>query len=334
MLALAVVIAALGTQAVPANMQAIAIDAPGGVEVMTLRTMPVPSVDADDVLIEVHSAGVAVWDLQIRKTMQWVKPRFPYVLGSDGSGIVVAVGSAVTRFKAGDAVYGYCWDNPKGGFYAEYVSAPASCFAKLPKGVPLDAAGALGASGLTALSGVDRALSLKRGDKVIIHGASGAVGTLAVQLAKLRGARVLATASGDEGVALVRKLGADVVIDGRKANIAAEVHTFAPKGADAVLAFAGGDALEKCIDGLRAGGKVAYPTGVEPVPKPREGISVIPYDALFGDQVVQWQQLNKAVEAKAFEVPVAATFSLADAAAAHKRIEAGRVLGKVVLKIR
>ena len=315
-------------------MKVIAIDAPGGPEVMTLRTLPVPTVDADDVLIEVHAAGVAVWDLQIRKSMAWVKPRFPYVLGSDGSGIVVAIGASVTRFKVGDAVYGYCWDNLKGGFYAEYVSAPSDCIAKLPRGISLEAAGALGASGLTALSGVDRALNLKRGDNVIIHGASGAVGTLAVQLAKLRGARVLATASGEEGVVLVRRLGADVAIDGRTGDIAAAARAFAPKGADAVLAFAGGDALEKCLDALRAGGKFAYPTGVEPVPKSRPGLNTIPYDALFGDQKVQWAELNRAVEAKKFEVPIAATFALAEAADAHRKVEAGGVRGKVVLKIR
>ena len=315
-------------------MKGIAIDAPGGPEVMTLRTLPVPTVDADDVLIEVHAAGVAVWDLQIRKSMAWVKPRFPYVLGSDGSGIVVAIGASVTRFKVGDAVYGYCWDNLKGGFYAEYVSAPSDCIAKLPRGISLEAAGALGASGLTALSGVDRALNLKRGDNVIIHGASGAVGTLAVQLAKLRGARVLATASGEEGVALVRRLGADVAIDGRTDDIAAAARAFAPKGADAVLAFAGGDALEKCLDAIRAGGKFAYPTGVEPVPKSRPGLNTIPYDALFGDQKVQWAELNRAVEAMKFEVPIAATFALAEAADAHRKVEAGGVRGKVVLKIR
>jgi len=332
-LLLAVVAAALGSS-VPTHMKAVVIDAPGGPEVMTLRTLPVPTVDADDVLIEVHAAGVAVWDLQIRKSMTWVKPRFPYVLGSDGSGIVVAIGPSVTRFKVGDAVYGYCWDNLKGGFYAEYVSAPSDCIAKLPKGISLEAAGALGASGLTALSGVDRALNLKRGDNVIIHGASGAVGTLAVQLAKLRGARVLATASGEEGVALVRRLGADVAIDGRTGDIAAAARAFAPKGADAVLAFAGGDALEKCLDALRAGGKFAYPTGVEPVPKSRPGLNTIPYDALFGDQKVQWAELNRAVEAKKFEVPIAATFALAEAADAHRKVEAGGVRGKVVLKIR
>ena len=92
-----VAVAALGfcaavtaAESLPTKMKVIAIDAPGGPEVMTLRTLPVPTVDADDVLIEVHVAGVAVWDLQIRKSMRWVKPRFPYVMGSDGSGVVVA----------------------------------------------------------------------------------------------------------------------------------------------------------------------------------------------------------------------------------------------------
>jgi NADPH:quinone reductase-like Zn-dependent oxidoreductase len=320
--------------AVPAVMRAVAIDAPGGPEVMTLRTLPVPALAADEVLIAVHAAGVAVWDLQIRERMQWVKPRFPYVLGSDGSGVVVKVGASVERFRPGDAVYGYCWDNAKGGFYAEYVAAPADCIAKLPRGLDLDSAGALGASGLTALSGVDRVLGLEKGDSVIIHGASGAVGTIAVQLAKVRGARVLATASGDQGVALVRRLGADVVIDGRRDDIGAAVQGFAPGGVDAVLAFAGGEALEKCIDALKAGGKLAYPTGVEPVPQARSSVTIIPYDALFGDQKVQWAQLNQAVEARKFEVPVAATFSLGEAPAAHRRVQAGRVAGKVILKIR
>jgi NADPH:quinone reductase-like Zn-dependent oxidoreductase len=240
----------------------------------------------------------------------------------------------VKRFKVGDPVYAYCWDNPKGGFYAEYVAANSDCVSKLPKGVSLEDAGALGASGLTALSGVDRALGIKRGESIIIHGASGAVGTLALQLAKLRGARVLATASGEEGVALVKRLGADAVVDGRSGDITAAAHDFAPNGVDAVLALAGGAALDKCMDALHAGGRVAWPNGVEPVPKPRPGITMTPFDALFGDQKVQFAQLNKAIEAQHFEVPIAATFALADAAASHRRVEAGKVPGKVVLKIR
>jgi NADPH:quinone reductase-like Zn-dependent oxidoreductase len=316
-------------------MKAVAIDGPGGPEVLVLRELPVPGVDANEVLIAVHFAGVAVWDTQIRESLVFInKPKFPYVLGSDGSGKVAAVGSSVTRFKVGDAVYAYCWDNPKGGFYAEFVAVSSDCVAKVPKGISLEAAGALGASGLTALSGVDRALNIKRGDTVIIHGASGAVGTLALQLAILRGARVLVTASGEEGLALVKRLGADAVVDGRNGDITAAARAFAPDGVDAVLAFAGGAALDKCLEALRAGGRVAYPNGVEPVPTARAGLTIIPYDALFGDQKVQFEQLNQAVEARKFEVPIAGIFSLAEAADAHRRLKAGRLAGKLVLKVR
>ena len=320
---------------IPANMNAVAIDGPGAPDVLKLRTLPVPSAGAGEVLVAIHSAGVAVWDLDILQSLAYInKPKFPYILGSDGAGRVVALGAGVTRLKVGDAVYGYCWDNPKGGFYAEFVAAPADCFAPLPRGVSLEAAGALGASGLTALSGVDRVLKIKPGEKVIIHGASGAVGTIALQLARLRGAQVLATASGAEGAALVRRLGAEAVVDGRSGDIAAAARTFAPDGVDAVLALAGGEALQRCMSALRAGGRVAYPSGVAPVPTAPEGITVTAYDALFGDQKVQWQQLNELVERRKFEVPVAAAFELKDAAAAHRRVEAGRVAGKVILKVR
>lgn len=320
---------------IPATMKAVAIDAPGDPDVMKLRTLPVPTAGEGEILVAIHSAGVAVWDLKIRDSLAYIpSPKFPYVLGSDGSGKVVAVGKGVDRFAVGDAVYGYCWDNPKGGFYAEYVAAPADCFAKLPKGIPLDAAGALGASGLTALSGVDRALAVRRGEKVIIHGASGAVGTIALQLAKRRGALVLATASGEEGVALVRRLGADAVVDGRSGDIAAAAKAFAPDGVDAVLALAGGHALDIAVSALRQGGRVTYPSGVDPVPTPRAGVSITSYDALFGDQKVQWAQLEAFVSDGTFQVPIAATFSLDQAAAAHRRVDAGRVPGKVVLKIR
>jgi len=321
--------------AVPTTMQAVAIDAPGDVDALKPRSLPVPAIGANEVLMAVHSAGVAVWDLQIRQSMAYIgNPKYPYTLGSDGSGIVVAVGASVSRFKASDSVYGYCWDNPKGGFYAEYVVASADCLSKLPRGMSLEAAGALGASGLTALSGIDRALGIKRGETLIIHGASGAVGTLALQIAKVRGARVLATASGEEGVALVRRLGADRVIEGRSGDITSAAREFAPKGVDAVLALAGGVALEKCLDALRPGGRVAWPNGVEPVPQTRAGMKFVPYDALFGDQKEQFAQLNAVIEARPFEVPIAATFSLAEAPAAHRRVAAGRVLGKVLLKVR
>ena len=312
-------------------MQAAALDQPGAPAVLSLHTLPVPELAADEVLIAVHTASVAIWDADIRSKMSYVKPHFPYVLGSDGSGTIAAVGSAVTRFKVGDRVYSYNWDNPKGGFYAEYVAVPDIRVGHLPKGMTLDQGGALGVSGLTALSGVDEALHLKAGDTVIIHGSSGAVGTLAIQFAKLRGARVLATASGDDGVALVRRLGADAAVDGRKGDIAAAAHAFAPEGIDAVLALAGGDALARCVATLRSGGRIAFPRGVEPEPKPSSGITVIPYDASY--DAPAFERMNRAIEARKFEVPIAAEFPLADAAKAHERLEAGHVLGKIVLRV-
>jgi NADPH:quinone reductase-like Zn-dependent oxidoreductase len=158
------------------------------------------------------------------------------------------------------------------------------------------------------------------------------VGSLAIEFAKLRGARVLATASGEDGSAFVKRLGADAVVDGRSGDITAAARAFAPGGVDAILALAGGGALERCIDALRPGGRVAFPNGVSPEPKAREGLTVIGYDAIAGVQ--EFERLNQAIEATNLQVPIAAEYPLADAAKAQQRMETGHVLGKIVLRIR
>jgi NADPH2:quinone reductase len=317
--------------AAPDTMHAAAIDRFGGPEVLTLHALPVPEVDKGEVLIKMHTAGVGVWDAEMRAG--WSpsgRTRFPLVLGSDGSGKVAAMASHIRRFKIGDPVYAYSFDNPKGGFYAEYVAVAETNAAAVPKGLNLEEAGAIPTTGLTALQGVDDALAVKRDEAIIIHGASGGVGTLAVQFAKLRGARVLATASGEDGVALVRRLGADAAVDGRHSDIAAVARSFAPDGIDAVLGLAGGDGLERCLDALRSGGRLAYPNGIEPEPRKRPGIDIVPYDATAGVQ--EFTALGLAVEAAKLQVPIAAHFSLGDAARAHQRLEKGHVLGKIVLR--
>lgn len=203
----------------------------------------------------------------------------------------------------------------------------------LPEGLDLQQAGAIPTTGLTALQGVDGALDLKQGMSVIVHGASGAVGTLAVQFAKLRGARVFATASGEDGVALVRQLGADAAVDGRRQDILAAAREFAPNGVDAVLALAGGDGLERCLDALRPGGRSAYPDWVDnPQPQERPNIEIVSYDAVPAPR--EYEELGRAITAAKLQAPIAATYSLAEAAKAHERIAAGHVLGKVVLRIR
>jgi NADPH:quinone reductase len=320
--------------AVPQTMQAAAIDRAGGPEVITVHTLPVPKPDADEVLIAVNTAGVASWDVGVRQHPDEIKhSKFPLVLGTDGAGTIAAVGSEVRGFTVGDAVYSYSWDNPKGGFYAQYVAVPAKLVGHVPPGMSLKDAGAIGTTGLTALQGIDDALHIKPGETLIIHGASGGVGTLAVQFAKLRGARVFATASGEDGVTLVRQLGADAVVDGRHGDITAAAHAFAPSGVDAVLALAGGDALERCLDALRAGGRIAFPYGVEPEPKARVSTGImVRYNAIAGPQ--EFERLNQAITAVKLQVPIAAQFPLADAAKAQERLEAGHVLGKVVLQVR
>jgi NADPH:quinone reductase-like Zn-dependent oxidoreductase len=331
---LAVALSQPAGAAVPQTMRAAAIDKAGGPEVITLHTLPVPRPAADEVLIAVHTAGVASWDVYVRQHPEALKhSHFPLVLGTDGSGVIAAVGSQVRGFKPGDEVYTYSWDNPQGGFYAEYVAVPAERVGHLPPGMSLRDAGAIATTALTAIQGIDDNLRIKSGETLIIHGAAGGVGSLAVQFARLRGARVLATATGEDGASFVKRLGADAVVDGRKADIVAAARQFAPGGVDAVLAFAGGDALERCLDALKSGGRVAFPLGVSPEPKPRVELrSATRYNAVAGP--AEFERLNQAIIAAKLQVAIEAEYPLADAAKAQQRIEAGHVLGKVVLRVR
>jgi NADPH:quinone reductase len=130
---------------------------------------------------------------------------------------------------------------------------------------------------------------------------------------------------------LARRLGADIAVDGRHEDIAAAARRFAPGGVDAVLALAGGDALQRCLEALRSGGRLAYPNGIEPEPKKRHGVEIISYDGTAG--VREFERLDRAVEAAKLEIPIAAEYALADAAKAHERLAAGQVVGKIVLRI-
>ncbi|MGH7839486.1 MAG: zinc-binding dehydrogenase, partial [Candidatus Binataceae bacterium] len=150
--------------------------------------------------------------------------------------------------------------------------------------------------------------------------------------AKLRGAQVLATASAEGGLDFVTQLGADSAVDGRRGDIAAAAKALAPDGIDAVLALAGGDSLERCLDTVRPGGRLAYPNGIDPEPKKRRGIDTVPYDGTPG--VKQFEHLDRAVEAAKLQVPIAGVYALTDAAKAHECLAAGGVLGKIVLRIK
>jgi NADPH:quinone reductase-like Zn-dependent oxidoreductase len=315
------------------TMQAVAIDRFGGIETLTPRTLPVPEVGPDEVLIRVEAAGVGVWDPFEREggfaKVYQTHAKFPYVLGTDGAGTVAAVGERVRGFTQGDRVYAISLANPKGGFYAQYAAVKADDVSKIPGKLSTEQAGAMAVDAMTALRGLDDTLGLKAGESVMIFGASGGIGHLAVQLASRMGARAFAVASGDDGVALAKRLGADAVVDGHKADVAAAARQFAPRGLDAALLTAGGEAAERALAAVRDGGRVAYPNGVEPAPKGRPGVTVKAYDGMPSREAIE--KLNRLIEAGPFEVHVARTFPLNRAADAQRALDE-HYLGKLALR--
>jgi NADPH:quinone reductase-like Zn-dependent oxidoreductase len=126
-------------------------------------------------------------------------------------------------------------------------------------------------------------------------------------------------------------MGAHAVVDGKRIDIDDQARRFAPNGVDAVLALAGGDALEKCLNVLRRGGRVAHPNGVEPAPKKRRGMTLIRYDAISG--VREFERLNAAVQGAKLKVPISECYPLVQARKSHERLAEGHVVGKVVLAI-
>ena len=317
-------------------MKVVAIDRFGGIETLKTRQLPIPNVGANEVLVRVEAAGVGVWDPFEREggfAKEYnVQPTFPLVLGSDGAGTVEAVGDGVQSLKKGDRVYGIALMNPKGGFYAQYIVLKETNLSRIPAKAKLtiQQAGAMPVDAITALAGLDATLGLKANESILILGASGGIGHMAVQLAKRMGARVLAVASGEDGVAFVRRLGADKVVDGHKDDIQAAGREFAQKGLDAVLLTTGGAAAEKALSTLREGGRAAYPNGVQPIPKERPGIKIQSFNGEYNPP--PFEKLNRLIEAGPFEVHVARTFTL-DQAVEAQRALGHHYLGKLALVI-
>ena len=319
-------------RAVPQTMTAAAIDRFGPPDVLTPHTLPVAKVGQTEIVISLHSAGVGIWDAKIRDGT-WAPDgvEFPLVLGTDGAGIVAAKGPRARDFEVGERVWAYSYMNPKGGFYADYVFVEANHVGHVPPALDLVRTGMSMVTALTALQGVDDHLHVRRTERVLIFGASGAVGTFAVQLAKWRGAFVIATARGTDAQELVRQLGADAVIDPQTPMGLARLEQLAPRDIDAVLALASGVALERCLDHVRHGGRVAYPNGVEPPPAHRVGLDVVAYDAVPGPR--EYERLAHAHLDAHLRPVISAEFPLERAADAHRRLEQGHVVGRVGLRI-
>jgi NADPH2:quinone reductase len=320
------------------EMRAVAIDRFGGPETLSVKSVPIPEPKVDQVLIRVGSAGLGVWDIGEREgyiaRMYGHKPTFPYVLGTEGAGKVTATGEEVKNFRKGDLVYGLTWGtNPKAGFDAEYVAVGADWVSPIPSNLSIEQAGALMIDGAVALRGLDEILKVKGSENLLVFGASGGVGHLAVQIGVRMGAHVFAVASGDDGVKLAHRLGAEEVVDGRGGDIVASARRFAPRGFDAALFTASGEAADLAVSTMRDGGRVAHPFGLDPALKVRPTVSVQSFNGgeywnVMPQALVA--RLNALIEAGPFEVHLSMTFPLEKVGEAHAALQSHHV-GKMAL---
>jgi NADPH:quinone reductase-like Zn-dependent oxidoreductase len=316
--------------AIPLEMRAAAFDEFGPPAVVHTEVLPVPELGKTEVLVQTAIAGVGTWDPDlVEGAFHDAKARFPRVIGSDGAGTVVAIGDGVTRFSVGDRVYGWGFGNAKGGFYAEYAAIKERDLAPIPGSITLEEAGALAVAGITAMQGLD-ALELERGDRVVIFGASGGLGHVAVQLAKIEGLRVFAVCSRDDGVELARTLGADAVADGHSRSLQRELRDFAPDGFDGALVFTGGRGWKRALQLVKPHGAIAFPDGVEPRPAIPRGRRREMYDGK--DSRAAFARLGALVDQGPFHVELSRTYSLDDAASALRDVQHHH-LGKLAIEI-
>ena len=303
----------------------------GGPEVLTLEEMAAPEPIPTEVQVRVHAAGINPVDLKTRagKGVSGVLGEPPLVLGWDVAGVVTKVGGGVTRFRVGDEVFGMPWFPREAGAYAEYVTAPSRHFEAKPHPLSFEEAAALPLAGLTAWQIVVDTIALEEGADLLIHGAAGGVGHLALQIAKARGANVIATARVEQHEWL-RELGADVTIDYRKQRF----EDLVPGDLDAVIDFPGSYG-ERSLAVLRPGGTlVSVPSSV-----PQEVLDLAAADSrratgfLVEPDPTGLAALCHLVEDGRLQVKVDRSFEFDEAAEAHRQAEAHHGGGKLVLRL-
>ena len=298
---------------------------------MELLELEPPPVAPDGVFVRVRAAGLNPVDWKVREgRLAGAFPsRFPVVLGWDAAGVVEQVGPAVTWFKPGDQVYGYCRRHElQFGIYAEYTTVPEGYLAPMPEELSFEEAAALPLAALTGHQGIEQS-GLRAGETFFVPGGAGGVGHLATQLAVERGARVIATASpGNHD--FVRELGAEP-LDYNTEDVAARVHELAAgDGADAAFDTFGGDGREQAFTSLRRGGRLV--SLASPAPELRDGFEVH-YIFVRPSGYDLGEHITPLVQEGRLRPHVEATYPLERAAEAHERLEQGHVRGKLVLTI-
>ena len=315
------------SQAQTATMKAVVIHSYGGPEVLKVEDVPRLVPKEDEILIRVIAASVNPVDVAIRKgyLAELIGNKFPLILGMDASGIVEKTGAKITKFKEGDPVYAFFTLASEGG-YAESVTAKENEVASKPKAVTYTQAAAVPAAGSTAWQVLVDVAKLGTGQTLLIHGGSGGVGHLAIQIAKARAAKVIATAS-TTNQDFIKKMGADVAVDYTKTKFE-EV----AKDVDVVLDMVGGETLKRSYGVVKRGGiLISIADDVDQKELDAHRIRGVAFRCEPKASVLE--DLAKLIDAKKIMPVVSQTFPLSEVAKAQEQIATSHTRGKIVLQI-
>jgi len=311
------------------QMRAAVYDEFGGPEKVQVRNIDIPAIKEGEVLVRIKAAGVNPVDYVVREgyLKDFLPYSFPIIPGWDVAGIVEERGFSARRFNVGQEVYAYA-RRPvvQYGTFAEYIVLPESYLAERPKSISWNETAGIPLVGLTAYQSLFDAGNLQQGQTVLILGASGGVGSLGIQLAKVKGARVIGVAS-QKNHAFMRELGADETIDYQNANLGAALKAIAPGGLDLIFDCASGETLEQSLAVLKPSGKLVSILNQGQGLNPR-----INFEYVFVEpNAVQLEHLRDLVDAGRLNVHVSATYSLDEAVEALNQIQTAHTTGKIVI---
>lgn len=327
---------------IPTTMRAVIADPPGGPTALQVAMRPVPKPAAGEVLIRIASAGVNGADLSQREGKYNIPPGTPDVLGLEAAGEVVALGDGVTAWNIGDQVCALLI----GGGYADYCTVPAVQCLPVPKGLTVEQAGALPEVAMTVWSNVFEIGGLKAGERLLVHGGASGIGTMAIQLAHHLGASVIATAGSDDKGRACVGLGADRAINYKTQDFVQEARQWSDgEGVDVILDMVGGDYIQRGLEclapggrlvmlALKAGRKVEIDAGLiqghnlsltgsrlrpRPIPEKARLVAAV--------RKAVWPLIERGDVKPVID----STFALDKVADAHRRMESGQHVGKVLL---
>lgn len=323
----------------------------GGPEVLELRSMPVPELPGPEYLrVRLHAAGINPIDTKLRANGTYYPDRLPAILGCDGAGVVDAVGSAVTHFRPGDKVFffqGGIGADP--GCYAEYTTVHADYVAAMPANIDYVQAAAVPLVFITAWEALHERVAIGRADRLLIHAGAGGVGHVALQLARLAGARVATTVGDTEKTRFVRDLGAERVIEYKKEDfVQAALDWTDGAGVDMTFDTVGGETFCRSFAATRVYGQVVTllqtACDADAVKTARTRNLGIHYELMLTPQYLnlhaarlrQREMLEQAaqlIRSGELWVKVSDVLALSAAAEAHRRLGAGHTSGKIVLRI-